>query len=48
MRVEEIKAVLGSMGKRANKRLGQNFLLDGSVVRRQVSIASLGPEDTVL
>jgi len=48
MRVEEVKTVLGSMGKRANKRLGQNFLLDESVVKRQVSLASLGPGDTVL
>lgn len=48
MRAEEIRAVLGSMGKRANKRLGQNFLLDESVVRRQVQLAELGPDDTVL
>jgi len=48
MRAEEVKAVLGSMGKRANKRLGQNFLLDESVVRRQVALAGLGPGDHVL
>jgi len=48
MRAEEIRAVLGSMGKRANKRLGQNFLLDESVVRRQVQLAELAPDDTVL
>jgi 16S rRNA (adenine1518-N6/adenine1519-N6)-dimethyltransferase len=48
MRAEEVRAVLGSMGKRANKRLGQNFLLDESVVRRQVQLAELGPDDAVL
>lgn len=48
MRAEQVKAVLESLGKRPNKRLGQNFLLDESVVRRQVQIAELGPDDTVL
>lgn len=48
MRAEQIKAVLESMGKRPNKRLGQNFLLDDSVIRRQVQLAELGPTDTVL
>jgi len=48
VRADEIKTVLESMGKRPNKRLGQNFLLDDSVVRRQVQIAELGPDDTVL
>lgn len=48
MRAEEVRAVLASMGKRANKRLGQNFLLDDSVIRRQVQLAQLGPGDTVL
>jgi len=48
MRSEEVKSVLESMGKRANKRLGQNFLLDESVVRRQVQLAGLTPGDTVL
>ena len=48
MRAEEVKAVLQSMGKRPTKRLGQNFLLDDSIVRRQVGFADLGPEDTVL
>ncbi|MBN1678069.1 MAG: ribosomal RNA small subunit methyltransferase A [Candidatus Thermoplasmatota archaeon] len=36
------------MGKRANKRLGQNFLLDESVLKRQVQLAELGHDDTVL
>jgi 16S rRNA (adenine1518-N6/adenine1519-N6)-dimethyltransferase len=48
MRAEEVRAVLESIGKRANKRLGQNFLLDDSVVKRQVGFADLSPKDTVL
>lgn len=48
MRVEEIKGILESMGKRPTKRLGQNFLLDDSVVRRAVGFADLTPKDTVL
>ena len=48
MRVEELKAVLESLGKRPTKRLGQNFLLDTSVIQRQVGYADLSPGDTVL
>lgn len=48
MRAEQVKAVLESIGKRPTKRLGQNFLLDEGVVRRQVEAASLCPGDTVL
>lgn len=33
---------------RADKKLGQNFLIDESVVRRIVEVAELTPEDTVL
>ena len=48
MRAEEVKAVLESIGKRPTKRLGQNFLLDDSVVSRSVGFASLSSKDTVL
>ena len=48
MRVEEIKTILESMGRRPTKRLGQNFLLDDSVISRSVALADLGPNDTVL
>jgi 16S rRNA (adenine1518-N6/adenine1519-N6)-dimethyltransferase len=48
MRVEEVKAVLQSMGKRPTKRLGQNFLLDDSILRRSVAFAGLTDNDTVL
>ncbi len=48
MRAEEVRAVLGSMGKRPTKSLGQHFLLDDRVIRRQVELASLEPGETVL
>jgi len=48
MRAEDVKAILQSMGKRPTKRLGQNFLLDDSVVRRSVELACLTSKDTVL
>ncbi len=48
MRVEEIKGILESMGKRPTKRLGQNFLLDDSVIRRAVAMAGLRAGEIVL
>jgi len=48
MRAEELKAILGSMGKRPSKRLGQHFLLDDSVLERAVRAANLSDKDTVL
>jgi len=43
-----VRAVLESIGKRANKRLGQHFLLDEAVISRQVALADLSRGDTVL
>lgn len=48
MRAEEVRAVLESMGKRANRRLGQHFLLDDDIIARQVALADLSDRDTVL
>lgn len=48
MRAEEVRAVLESIGKRANKRLGQHFLLDDSVISRQVALAQIEGGETVL
>ncbi|HIH02090.1 TPA: ribosomal RNA small subunit methyltransferase A [Thermoplasmata archaeon] len=48
MRAEEVRTILESLDKRPTKRLGQHFLLDERVIDRQVSLAELGPEDTVL
>jgi 16S rRNA (adenine1518-N6/adenine1519-N6)-dimethyltransferase len=48
MRAEEVKAILETIGKRPTKRLGQHFLLDESVIKRQISLAGLSSKDTVL
>jgi 16S rRNA (adenine1518-N6/adenine1519-N6)-dimethyltransferase len=48
MRVDQVKSTLESIGKRPTKRLGQNFLLDDSVVERQVDYAALTRNDVVL
>lgn len=48
MRVQEVKTILESMGKRPSKRLGQHFLIDESVIERQVARADLQSGETVL
>jgi 16S rRNA (adenine1518-N6/adenine1519-N6)-dimethyltransferase len=48
MRVEEVKTILESLGRRPSKRLGQHFLIDGSIIKRQVERAGLRPGDLVL
>jgi len=48
MRAEDVKAVLESIGKRPSRRLGQNFLLDEFVIKRQVELADLSSTDVVL
>ena len=48
MRIQEVKTVLESMGKRPSKRLGQHFLIDDRVIERQVAEAALSPGETVL
>jgi 16S rRNA (adenine1518-N6/adenine1519-N6)-dimethyltransferase len=44
----EIRETAARLGIRPSKRLGQNFVTDGGTVRRIVSLAGLGPADTVL
>jgi 16S rRNA (adenine1518-N6/adenine1519-N6)-dimethyltransferase len=48
MRAEEVRTILESLDKRPSKRLGQHFLLDDRVIRRQVELAELKPGETVL
>ena len=48
MRAEEVRTILESLDKRPTKRLGQHFLLDERVMDRQVSLAQLGQDETVL
>ncbi len=48
MRAEEVRSVLESLGKRPTKSLGQHFLLDDRIIKRQVELASLKEDETVL
>lgn len=44
----EIAGLLGTIGTRPRKRLGQNFLIDGNLMRRLADAAEIGPDDLVL
>ncbi|MCP4590889.1 MAG: ribosomal RNA small subunit methyltransferase A [bacterium] len=46
--VTEIKALLATHGVSPRKRLGQNFLIDGNLMRRLADSAELSEADTVL
>ncbi|MDH4123538.1 MAG: 16S rRNA (adenine(1518)-N(6)/adenine(1519)-N(6))-dimethyltransferase RsmA [Thermoplasmata archaeon] len=48
MRVAEARDLLLHLGVRAQKSLGQHFLIDDEVVKRQVQYASIGKGETVL
>lgn len=41
----ETRALLESLGHRPNKRLGQNFLIDGNIVRKSLELADVQPGD---
>jgi 16S rRNA (adenine1518-N6/adenine1519-N6)-dimethyltransferase len=45
---KETRALLDEMGLRPNKKLGQNFLCSGEVLRKIVEAARIGPGDLVL
>lgn len=40
--------MLGDIGIRPNRRWGQNFLIDGNLMRKLVASAEISPEDVVL
>lgn len=46
--VGDIQAMLLAAGLRPVRRLGQNFLIDGNLLRKLVEAADIGPHDTVL
>ncbi len=48
MRADEVRSVLESMGRRPSKSLGQHFLLDENIIRRQVQLAHLEKGERVL
>ena len=48
MTPSEIKSALSSLGGRANKKLGQHFLIDAAALRSIVDAAEIHPGDRVL
>ncbi|QXD32045.1 16S rRNA (adenine(1518)-N(6)/adenine(1519)-N(6))-dimethyltransferase RsmA [Candidatus Pelagisphaera phototrophica] len=44
----ETRALLESLGHRPVKNLGQNFLIDGNIVRKSLEIAKIEPSDNVI
>ena len=44
----DIKALLDSVGIRPLKRFGQNFLIDGNLLRKLVTAADVQADDVVL
>ncbi len=48
MHASEVKSVLHGLGMRADKRLGQHFLIDERIARRQVEFAAIKEGETVL
>ncbi|WP_309386491.1 16S rRNA (adenine(1518)-N(6)/adenine(1519)-N(6))-dimethyltransferase RsmA [Cerasicoccus frondis] len=44
----ETRTLLESLGHRPNKRLGQNFLIDGNIVRKSLELANVQPGDKVV
>ncbi len=44
----ETRDLLARLGHRPVRRLGQNFLVDGNIVRKSVALAEVGPADAVV
>jgi len=44
----ETRALLESLGHRPVKNLGQNFLIDGNIVRKSLELANIEPGDNVV
>ncbi len=44
----QTRALLESLGHRPRKPLGQNFLIDGNIVRKSLELASLKADDNVI
>ena len=45
---QEIERLLAKAGVRPRKRFGQNFLIDGNLMRRVAEVAELSPRDLIL
>ena len=46
--LQQARFILGELGMRPHKRLGQHFLIDAAVIERMVTAADISPEDVVL
>ena len=46
--LEETKFILNKYGSRANKKLGQNFLIDDNVIEKTVAYANISDNDLVI
>ncbi|MGE9295538.1 MAG: rRNA adenine N-6-methyltransferase family protein, partial [Puniceicoccales bacterium] len=44
----ETRTVLERLGRQPNKRLGQNFLIDGNIVRKSLELAQVSSGDCVV
>lgn len=44
----ELRAFLDEIGKTASKRLSQNFLIDGNIIRKILAAAEVKPNDLIL
>src|SRR5512146_2100015 len=42
------RALLARLGLRPKRHLGQNFLVDGNIVRKSVELGGVGPGDAVV
>ncbi len=48
LNVRETRELLASLSLRPSRRLGQNFLIDGNIVRKSLDLAAIVPGDTVV
>ena len=46
--LSEIRALLAAAGVKPNRRLGQNFLIDGNLMAKMVELADVADGDTIL
>ena len=44
----QTRELLGELEHFPNKKLGQNFLIDGNIVRKSIELADIGPESKVV
>ena len=44
----QTRELLGELEHFPNKKLGQNFLVDGNIVRKSIELAEIGPHSTVV